>query len=145
MATGASTSSDWTTSSDSELGSYRSSRSGLCVVTRTWVFAAASRKAGFKDYLILARTPSYVLDCVGMAMMTFAMGGIAAWMPDYVLSQSVKQQNLDGVLTFTREDLANYIGTAVESLVRQLKKLKDEKHKEHPCRHCACRNATDVC
>jgi hypothetical protein len=40
--------------------------------------------------LILVRTPSYVLDCLGMAMMTFDMGGIAAWMPDYVYTQMQK-------------------------------------------------------
>jgi len=34
--------------------------------------------------------------------------------------------NLNGTLAFSREDLANYIGTAVESLVRQLKKLKTD-------------------
>ena len=33
---------------------------------------------------------------------------------------------LNGTLAFSREDLANYIGTAVESLVRQLKKLKTD-------------------
>lgn len=43
-----------------------------------------ARRAGFKDYLILLKTPSYVLDCLGMAAMTFALGGIAYWMPDYV-------------------------------------------------------------
>jgi len=36
------------------------------------------------DYLILVRTPSYVLCTLGMAAMTFAMGGIAFWMPDYL-------------------------------------------------------------
>lgn len=42
------------------------------------------RRAGFKDYSILLKTPSYVFDCLGMAAMTFAMGGIAHWMPYYV-------------------------------------------------------------
>lgn len=51
----------------------------------------APKKAGFKDYLILARTPSYVLDCLGMAMMTFALGGIAVWMPDYVTTRLLKE------------------------------------------------------
>ncbi len=35
-----------------------------------------------------------------------------------------KKLDLNGTLAFSREDLANYIGTAVESLVRQLKILK---------------------
>jgi MFS family permease len=36
------------------------------------------------DYLQLARTPSYVLNTLGMAAMTFAIGGLAFWMPDYL-------------------------------------------------------------
>jgi MFS family permease len=39
--------------------------------------------AKLRDYLLLLRTPSYVLDCAGMAAMTFAVGGIAFWMPTY--------------------------------------------------------------
>lgn len=38
----------------------------------------------WSNYLVLARTPSYVLNTLGMTAMTFAMGGIAFWMPDYV-------------------------------------------------------------
>lgn len=42
------------------------------------------RKVGFKDYLVLLRTPSYVLNTLGMTAMTFALGGIGFWMPRYV-------------------------------------------------------------
>ena len=42
------------------------------------------RKVKWADYLVLARTPSYVLNTLGMSAMTFAIGGIAFWMPDYV-------------------------------------------------------------
>jgi MFS transporter, Spinster family, sphingosine-1-phosphate transporter len=38
----------------------------------------------WRDYLILLRTPSYVLCNLGMTCMTFAMGGIAVWMPYYL-------------------------------------------------------------
>lgn len=38
----------------------------------------------WKDYWILARTPSYVLCTLGMAAMTFAIQGIAFWMPYYL-------------------------------------------------------------
>jgi len=41
------------------------------------------KRAGLADYLVLLRTPSYVLDTAGMAAMTFAVGGIAFWMPTY--------------------------------------------------------------
>ena len=42
------------------------------------------RTAKMADYLVLLRTPSYVLDCLGMAAMTFAIGGISVWMPTYL-------------------------------------------------------------
>jgi MFS family permease len=40
--------------------------------------------AKMRDYLALLRTRSYVLNCAGMAAMTFAIGGISVWMPTYV-------------------------------------------------------------
>src|SRR5688500_17443723 len=46
--------------------------------------AVPQRKAGLADYLSLFRIPSYVLDCAGMTAMTFAIGGIAFWMPRYI-------------------------------------------------------------
>jgi len=42
------------------------------------------RVVRWRDYLILLRTPSYVLCSLGMTCMTFAMGGIAVWMPYYL-------------------------------------------------------------
>jgi MFS family permease len=45
----------------------------------------ASRPAAvpWRDYWILVRTPSYVLCTLGQTAMTFAIGGIAFWMPYY--------------------------------------------------------------
>jgi MFS family permease len=43
-----------------------------------------ARRPRLGEYLILLRTPSYVLDTLGMTAMTFAIGGIAIWMPDYI-------------------------------------------------------------
>jgi MFS family permease len=42
------------------------------------------RSAQWSDYLILLKTPSYVLVTLGMTAMTFAMGGIGFWMPYYI-------------------------------------------------------------
>jgi MFS family permease len=42
------------------------------------------RRAELRDYLVLLRTPSYLLDTAGMAAMTFAIGGISYWMPRWV-------------------------------------------------------------
>jgi MFS family permease len=45
---------------------------------------SAVRTARLRDYLILLRTPSYILGCAGMTAMTFAIGGISFWIPDYL-------------------------------------------------------------
>lgn len=45
---------------------------------------APHKHVGLRDYLIFLRTPSYVLNTLGMTGMTFAIGGMAFWMPDYL-------------------------------------------------------------
>ncbi len=47
---------------------------------------AQIRQATWQDYLILLRTPSYVLDTLGMTAMTFALGGLAFWLPRYIVN-----------------------------------------------------------
>ena len=42
------------------------------------------RKASWDDLKVLLRTPSYTLCTLGMTAMTFAMGGIAYWLPYYL-------------------------------------------------------------
>ena len=49
--------------------------------------AAKPAAVPWGDYLILLRTPSYTLCTLGMAAMTFAIGGIAFWMPYYLSSR----------------------------------------------------------
>ena len=44
---------------------------------------AVMRKATWADYWAMIKTPSYLLTTLGMTAMTFAMGGIAFWMPRY--------------------------------------------------------------
>jgi MFS transporter, Spinster family, sphingosine-1-phosphate transporter len=46
--------------------------------------AAVSRKARWRDYAVLFKTPSFVLNTLGMTAMTFALGGIGFWMPRYI-------------------------------------------------------------
>lgn len=48
------------------------------------VHGSAAVSVRWRDYLLLLRTPSYVLCTLGMSAMTFAMGGIAFWMPYYL-------------------------------------------------------------
>ena len=38
-----------------------------------------------RDYLELLRTKSYALNCLAMTAMTFAVGGLAAWVPTYLV------------------------------------------------------------
>jgi MFS family permease len=45
---------------------------------------SVARKATWADYAVLLRTPSYVLDTLGMTALTFAIGGISFWMPRYL-------------------------------------------------------------
>jgi MFS family permease len=57
--------------------------------------------AGARDYLVLLRTPSYVLATLGMTAMTFAIGALAYWMPDYLKKQAVANVGpLDSVTVF---------------------------------------------
>jgi MFS family permease len=49
--------------------------------------AAPRAPVPWAAYLELLRTPSYVLDTLGMTAMTFAIGGIAFWMPYYLESR----------------------------------------------------------
>ena len=37
------------------------------------------------DYLELLKTKSYLLNCLAMTAMTFAVGGLAAWVPTYLV------------------------------------------------------------
>jgi MFS family permease len=48
------------------------------------ISAAPPRKITFDDYKILAKIPSYALNTAAMTAMTFAIGGVAAWMPTYL-------------------------------------------------------------
>ncbi len=41
-------------------------------------------RAGLNDYLALLKIPSYVFNTLGMTAMTFAIGGLAYWMPDFL-------------------------------------------------------------
>jgi MFS family permease len=54
--------------------------------------AVARRTASLADYMVLLRTPSYVLDTLGMAAFTFAVGGISAWMPTYLYDHKLGGQ-----------------------------------------------------
>jgi MFS transporter, Spinster family, sphingosine-1-phosphate transporter len=50
----------------------------------TQVEAPPPRQITFDDYKVLAKIPSYVLNTAAMTAMTFAIGGVADWMPTYL-------------------------------------------------------------
>lgn len=54
------------------------------------------RKGSWKDYGIILKTRSYLLNTLGMTAMTFAMGAMAFWMPRYA-SQERGAGTLDEV------------------------------------------------
>jgi predicted MFS family arabinose efflux permease len=64
---------------------------------------AAASAPRAHDYLELLRTRSYVLNCLAMTAMTFAIGGLAAWVPTYltrVRGMALGEANLTfGLLT----------------------------------------------
>lgn len=43
-----------------------------------------THKSSLRDYAIFLKSPSYVLNTIGQTLMTFAIGGIAFWMPAYI-------------------------------------------------------------
>jgi predicted MFS family arabinose efflux permease len=57
-------------------------RGGLDGTGSARASAAAPRVS---DYLALLRTRSYLLNCLAMTAMTFAVGGLAAWVPTYLV------------------------------------------------------------
>jgi MFS family permease len=65
---------------------------GIFLGLRSFFMPQVPRKAPaeavpWRDYGTLLRTPSYVLCTLGMAAMTFAIGGLAFWMPYYLESR----------------------------------------------------------
>jgi len=52
----------------------------------------ASPKAGVHQYLGLLKIPSYVFNTLGMTAMTFAIGALAYWMPDFLEVKRVPDQ-----------------------------------------------------
>jgi MFS family permease len=82
---------------------------------------AAHKRAGLGEYLTLARNPSYVLDTLGMAAMTFAMGGIGAWMPTYILEREGQVRLTEPAL----QALTEGPRALPESVVQQLRSFGD--------------------
>jgi len=73
-------------------------------------------RAKFRDYQILFRTPSYVFNTLGMTAMTFSLGALGWWMPEYLKSHGaqpllkIQPAAFFGILTATAGLLATITG-----------------------------------
>ena len=79
------------------------------------------RRVTWRDTWVLVQTPSYVLNTLGMTAMTFAMGGIAFWMPDYVQGYrkaSTSATTIFGLITVTSGLAATLLGTVAGDALR---------------------------
>jgi MFS family permease len=52
---------------------------------------AFAERPTLADYLELARNRSYVINTAAMTALTFAIGGMSAWVPDYIYSERGKE------------------------------------------------------
>jgi MFS family permease len=83
------------------------------------------RRANLRDYLILFRTPSYVLDTLGMTAMTFSIGAMAFWMPGYLKILGVtsfmglEARMFFGIVTAGAGLTATFTGGIAGDLLRQ--------------------------
>ena len=74
------------------------------------------RKVGFIESLQVLKIPSYVFNTLGMAAMTFAIGGLAWWMPSYLEERAVPKlvgispRMLFGIITALAGLLATLAG-----------------------------------
>jgi MFS family permease len=82
-------------------------------------------QAKLADYLVLLRTPSYVLDTLGMTALTFALGGIAYWMPAYIAEYrnvpglgGVDSRTVLGVIAATSGLVATLVGGIAGDVLR---------------------------
>ncbi len=62
--------------------------------------AMPTRKIAMADYLFIIKIPSYLMNTLGMTMMSFAIGGLAFWMPEYLKQReaAVRQANPENTI-----------------------------------------------
>ena len=75
------------------------------------VTSIASRRAAAADYVALLRNRSYVLNTLGMTAMTFAIGGIAFWMPTYLIEERGQRADVTGTMFGAISALAGLTAT----------------------------------
>jgi predicted MFS family arabinose efflux permease len=78
---------------------------------------ATAHTARWQDYLTLLRTPSYVYNTLGMTAMTFALGGVSFWMPDYIENYRDQKEIPVGVIFGGLTAIAGLIATPLGGLL----------------------------
>jgi predicted MFS family arabinose efflux permease len=73
------------------------------------------KTTSWRDYLPLFKNPSYLIDTAGMTAMTFAIGGIAFWMPKYIVvyrhyGELGRVNTIFGIITVIAGLLATLLG-----------------------------------
>jgi MFS family permease len=77
---------------------------------------ARPRKVGLKDYMQIIKIRSYLLNTLGMTAMTFAIGGLAYWMPEYLEEKKtpdllgIGPRTVFGIITALSGLLATLLG-----------------------------------
>lgn len=74
------------------------------------------RRERWSDYLVLFKTPSYVLNTLGMTAMTFALGGLGFWVPAFLEERGagellgISPKTAFGIITASTGLLATLLG-----------------------------------
>ena len=78
------------------------------------------KRADLKDYVKLAKTRSFILNTLAQTAMTFALGGIAFWMPAYLQfrQQPASSRVLLGAITVVAGLISTIIGGVLGDRLR---------------------------
>jgi MFS transporter, Spinster family, sphingosine-1-phosphate transporter len=68
-------------------------------------------KPKLADYLAILRIPSYLYNCIGMTALTFAIGGIAFWLPKYIVRKSGMSEAQAGIILGAITVTTGFLGT----------------------------------
>ena len=115
--------------------------------------ASSHRALHWREYMILFKIPSYVLNNLGMTAMTFAVGGISVWMPTYVYEREGRCQITakvmeEPIVAKMPEAVKDYLSTQqkkeeslplLEFQKEVKKKMSNEEWEQHG------QNLLDVC
>src|SRR5205807_4034730 len=80
------------------------------------VLAERKPRVTLRHYFALLAIPSFLLNTLGMTAMTFAIGGMAFWMPDYLKENQVPSllgigpRTVFGIVTALSGLLATLLG-----------------------------------